>query len=448
MVGVSARRFGIAVKSMYDDFRLTVFSDEPPLRGLGARSLRNHNTAISDPAVRAETAPRTKPANYPQLFLLASSHFMLDAYSGFLSPILPLLIAKFGLSLTLAALLLSVYQLIASTGQALFGFLADRFPRFDFSVWSLVITGTFISAMGWAPRYFLVLVLLILAGLSTASYHPQAAAMSGEASKESRAFGMAVFMTAGRLGYAVGPLIAVPIAVTFGHKVLILAALPALILAAVLHRRRTPVGRGAPWPGRAEFLKPFVENFRPLALLWSFEAFRTGVMTGLSAFLPLMLIEKGYSLVAAGASVSLFIGGGAVGNLIGGRLADRIGRKRVLVFSGLGAIPFAYGFLWTEGALLWVCLTLLGAVLLSSLGVTLAKGQELVPASSGTVSSLIMGITWTLGSVGILFIGAVGDWAGLPTAIAILFLLLVPAGICAWLLPPDRESPAERAATG
>ena len=381
--------------------------------------------------------------NYPQLFLLASSHFMLDAYSGSLSPILPLLIAKFGLSLTLAALLLSAYQLLASTGQALFGFLADRFPGFNFSVWSLVITGTFISAMGWVPLYSMVLILLILAGLSTASYHPQAAAMSGEASKESRAF-----MTAGRLGYAVGPLIAVPIAVTFGHKHLIWAALPALILAAVLHRRRTPVGRGAPWPGRAEFLKPFVENFRPLALLWLFEAFRTGIMTGVSAFLPLMLIEKGYSMVAAGASVSLFIGAGAVGNLIGGRLADRVGRKRILLFSGFGAIPFAYGFLWTEGALLWVCLTLLGAVLISSLGVTLAKGQELVPASSGTVSSFIMGITWTLGSVGILLIGAVGDWAGLPTAIAILFLLLVPAGICAWLIPPDRESPAERAAAG
>ena len=71
--------------------------------------------------------PRTKPVNYPQLFLLASSHFMLDAYSGFLSPILPLLIAKFGLSLTLAALLLSAYQLLASTGQALFGFVCHIF---------------------------------------------------------------------------------------------------------------------------------------------------------------------------------------------------------------------------------------------------------------------------------------------------------------------------------
>ncbi|MFQ5693453.1 MAG: MFS transporter, partial [Nitrospinota bacterium] len=372
---------------------------------------------------------------------LAVSHLLVDAYSGSLSAVLPPLIEKFGLSLTLAALLPSTYSVVASAGQPLFGLLADRFPRCNFTIWSIVVTGVLISALGWAPLYPVLLALLVVAGLSTAAYHPQAAVLAGKTSGERRAFGMAVFMTAGRFGFAIGPLIAAPIAAFLGLKYLLLAALPALAVSLVLLRRPPPVHEPAAWPGRAGFWKPFARNRRPLLLLWSVEALRTSVMTGLSSFLPLLLVERGHSLVAAGASVSLFGGVGGAGNLLGGHLADRFGRKRALLISMLGAFPLGYGFLWTEGWLSWTFLALLGGVLLSTLGVTLTKGQELVPESAGTVSSLMLGVTWTLGGVGVFLMGVLADRVGLPAAVALLFSLLLPAAWFAWLLPPDQSIP-------
>ncbi|MFQ5913424.1 MAG: MFS transporter [Nitrospinota bacterium] len=397
----------------------------------------NQDRAEGRPVAHAEAPTETGPAVRRQLYWLAASHLMVDAYSGFLATVLPTLVQKFSLSLTLAALLPSVYSVLASFCQVVFGVLSDRYPNFNFTAYSLLISGTLISAMGWAPVYPVVLAFLILAGFSTAAYHPQAAAMSGETSGRLRAYGVAVFMTAGRLGYAVGPLLAGPIVAYLGLKYLLLAALPALTIFLFLQRNWTPVPRSAPQAGRSTFLKPLARNFRPLALLWSLEALRTTVMIGFSSFLPLLLVERGYSLVAAGASVSLFVGIGAVGNLAGGRLVERIGRKRILLLSTLGAFPFAYGFLWTTGTASWVFLAVLGAVLLCSLGVILAEGQRLVPESAGTISSLMLGVTWTVGGVGVLLIGVLADRLGLPAAIDLLFLLLIPAGGCASLLPSD-----------
>jgi FSR family fosmidomycin resistance protein-like MFS transporter len=393
----------------------------------------------STPLTETEVSGDPKSRAYAQLYWLAAGHLMLDAYTGSVSVFLPILITKFQLSITLGAILLTAYSIIASLGQLPFGFLADRFPRVNFTVWGLVFAGICISSLGLAPFYWVAFVLLILAGFSTSLFHPQAAAMSGEAAKRSRSFGLAVFMTAGRTGYALGPLMMAPVAAYFGPEYIVLFAVPALIIALAIRRHWQPTQVSKPWPGRAAFLKPFTTNFRPLALIWSLEAMRTSVMTGVSSFLPLLLIQKGYSLVAAGAAVSLFVGAGAVGNLVGGRLADRIGRRRLLLVSMSGAIPLAYGFLWTSGPVSWILLPLLGAVLLSTLGVTIAVGQELVPENANTVSSLMMGVTWTVGSVGLLIIGVLADWIGLTAAIGLLFLMLVPAAAFAWYLPPDRE---------
>jgi FSR family fosmidomycin resistance protein-like MFS transporter len=393
----------------------------------------------SAPLTETEVARDPKPRAYAQLYWLAAGHLMLDAYTGSVSVLLPILIDKFKLSITLGAVLLTAYSIIASVGQLPFGLLADRYPKVNFTGWGLVFAGICISSLVLSPFYWVAMGLLILAGFATSLFHPQAAAMSGEATKRSRALGMAVFMTAGRAGYAVGPLMMAPVAAYFGPKYLILFTLPALVIALGIRSHWQPTQVSQPWPGRAAFLKPFATNFRPLALIWSLEAMRTSVMTGVSSFLPLLLVQKGYSLVAAGAAVSLFVGAVAVGNLVGGRLADRIGRKRLLLISMGGAIPLAYGFLWTSGPVSWILLPLLGAVLLSTLGVTIAVGQELVPGNASTVSSLMMGVTWTVGSVGLLIIGVLADWIGLTAAIGLLFLMLVPAVACAWFFPSDRE---------
>lgn len=376
---------------------------------------------------------------HAQLYWISSGHLILDSYTGSLSVYLLILLPKFQLSMTLGAVLLMTYSLLASLGQLPFGFFSDRFPQFKFATSGLLITGLLISAVAWAPTYSMAFFLLCIAGLSTAAFHPQSAAIAGEAAARSRSFGMAVFMTAGRAGYAIGPIVAAPIAVLFGPKYLLLLALPAVVISLAIQRNWKPVQTHQSWTGFREFLKPFRKNRRSLALLWILEALRTCVMVGLSSFLPLLMVQKGYALVPASASVSVFIGAGAVGSLIGGRLADCVGRRKILFITMALSLPLSYGFLWTQGLFPWIFLAALGLVSIATLGVTIALAQELVPKSASTASSLMMGVTWTLGSSGILLIGAMADWIGLPYAISILFLAWIPATVAAWALPVAKE---------
>lgn len=401
-------------------------------------------TAETDQKIPAPISKNSPPARNSkevraQLYWISTGHLILDSYTGSLSVYLPILLPKFQLSMTLGAVLLMTYSLLASLGQLPFGVLSDRFPQFKFATLGLLITGLLISAVAWAPTYSMAFFLLCIAGLSTAAFHPQSAAIAGEAAARSRSFGMAVFMTAGRAGYAIGPIVVAPVAVHFGPKYLLLLALPAVVISLAIQRNWKPVQPTQSWNGLREFLKPFRKNRRSLALLWILESLRTCVMVGLSSFLPLLMVEKGYALVPASASVSIFIGAGAVGSLIGGRLADRAGRRQILFITMILSIPLSYGFLWTKGPFPWIFLAALGLVSIATLGVTIALAQELVPKSAGTASSLMMGVTWTLGSSGILLIGAMADRIGLPSAMAILFLAWIPATIAAWVLPVAKE---------
>ena len=62
-------------------------------------------------------------------------HFVIDAYSGFLNPIMPFIAAKIGITMALATVLISISNLTSSLSQPFFGFMADRWQRRFFIFW-------------------------------------------------------------------------------------------------------------------------------------------------------------------------------------------------------------------------------------------------------------------------------------------------------------------------
>ncbi|MFQ6112104.1 MAG: MFS transporter, partial [Nitrospinota bacterium] len=181
------------------------------------KSLRNSETPDLSP-------PSGGLLQKKNLALLTLAHTVNDTYTGFLAPLLPIIVPTLGISLTLAGALVTTLSISTSLGQPLAGHLSDRFSKRAPSLFGLLFAGFFLSAIGIAPTYRFLLLLLILGGLGSAFFHPLAAAMTGAASGRRRGLGMAIFVAGGRVGVALGPLIAISIATLLGLKFLPLTA--------------------------------------------------------------------------------------------------------------------------------------------------------------------------------------------------------------------------------
>ncbi len=374
-----------------------------------------------------------------RLGLLSFGHFTVDAYSSFFSPLLPLLVAKLDLSLTRVGLLVALMSVASSMAQPLFGLVSDRMRHPWFVALGPLAAALFIGSLGLAPNYATLVILLMLGGLGVAAFHPQAATMAGEASPR-RSMAMAFFVTAGTLGFSLGPSLAVGIANRFGLARSWLAAIPGVLAAAILLSMLGKV-RPAAAPARERPKLAELEPVRrPLLLLYFAVVARSAVSYGFMTFLPLHLTRRGYSYVEAGHLATLYLACGGLGGFLGGWLADRIGGRRVVVASFIGATPLYLLFLFLPDPWSLVSLVAGGFVLQTSLPVNVVMGQELSPRHASTISSLLMGAAWGLGALLIGPIGVIADHWSLRAALCVLALVL-PGGLaCAIALPASRAA--------
>jgi FSR family fosmidomycin resistance protein-like MFS transporter len=373
----------------------------------------------------------------PRLGLLTFGHLTIDSYSSFFSPLLPLLVTKLHLSLTMVGSLVALSSISSSFSQPLFGFLSDRMRRPWFVALGPLTAALFMSGLGLAPSFPALVALLMLAGIGVAAFHPQAAVLASEVSPR-RGVAMAFFITGGTLGFALGPMFAVGVVSAFGLERTWLAAVPGILASVLL---LTWFARVAPRP-RHETIRPPLRALRPvlrpLSLLYAATVARSVVSFGFMTFLPLYLNAKGYALSQSGMVLSLYLLVGAMGGFFGGWLSDRIGGHRVIIASFAAAVPFYFAFLFLPDAVGIPCLILGALVLQSSLPVNVVLGQELSPVHSSTISSLLMGAAWGMGALIIGPIGALADRYGLHTGLMALSAMLFVGLFCAVLLPGTR----------
>jgi FSR family fosmidomycin resistance protein-like MFS transporter len=131
------------------------------------------------------------------------------------------------------------------------------------------------------------------------------------------------------------------------------------------------------------------------------------VQVTFTQLLPLYLhTQRGYSLARSSLNLTLYLGAGALGGILGGTLADRFGGRRVILISMIGSMPFLALFVFSSGWVSTLGLALSGLILLFTNPVNVVMGQELAPTQTGTVSALMMGFAW--GTSGLLFIPLTG----------------------------------------
>jgi len=382
---------------------------------------------------------RAGAAGVVTLALFSAGHFCADLYSGALGALQPLIVERFGLSLAGAGILGGTLVWSSSVVQPLYGYLSDRFRTRLFAALGPGIAGVFISALGLAPSYGWLLLMVMLGGAGIASFHPQASAQATLHIERNRGRAMAVFISAGTLGYALGPAYFSVVAGRLGLDRMWWAAVPGILITVMMLSILPPPAAGSrrrhsgfDWPALRAVWKP-------LTLLYALVFIRSIVQITFAQFIPLYLHrERGYSVPAASLLLSAYLAFGALGGFVGGHLADRFGSRRIITISMIGSVPFLAQFFFLDGWLSTLGLLLGGLILLFTIPVNVVMGQELVPSQAGTVSALMMGFAW--GTAGLIFIpltGWISDRISLHYALMSLTAFPLAGFLLSLRLPHD-----------
>lgn len=363
---------------------------------------------------------------YFSLILLCVGHFFIDVYSSALAAFQPHLATKLGLNLTEAGFLAGLYVFANSVTQPGFGYLSDKFHSQLFTTLAPAIAGLGISLVGTAPSYGIVIAFAMFGGLGISSFHPQASATATAGLEKNKPFWMAIFISSGTLGLALGPTFFAAIVDGLGFEKSWIGAIPGIIVTVLLLMFLPANSAHSERKAKGFELAPLKAVWKPLTILYFLVFIRSIVQITFTQFLPLYLTrERGFSITAASQALSLYLACGALGGFVGGNIANRFGGRTTILISMIGSVPFLAGFFFTTGWPSLLCLALGGLVLLFTIPVNVVMGQQLAPGQAGTVSALMMGFAWGMaGFLFIPFIGKVSDLTGLHNAL--LSLVIFP----------------------
>src|SRR5690606_17646150 len=257
------------------------------------------------------------------------------------------------------------------------------------------MSAVFMSLIGVAPSFIVLVVFLALAGLGSAAFHPPGSVIAASSgSSSTRGARYSFFSFSGSLGYAVGPLVAVAIVSRGGLERLPYAAIPMLLLLPIVF---AVMPSGAHQRRQARHEEPAV-SLR--------EALRG----------PL-----------------------ARGSRAGGVLGDRMDRRHLLLWLSALSLPaHALAFLLPAGSAGALLSTMTAGFLnMAHLPPLVLIAQELVPRGESLGAGIAMGAAWAAGSIAVLGIGVLADLIGVLAAALVAVPLTSLGVVLAWALPAD-----------
>jgi FSR family fosmidomycin resistance protein-like MFS transporter len=370
------------------------------------------------PEMEAITTAQPEPFQTGRVLSMTLAHAMNDTYTSFLAPLLPAFIAKLALSKTEAGLL-AFTQSSPSVLQPVIGHLADRLTLRYFVILAPAVTATMMSLLGVAPRYLVLALLVMLAGLSSASLHAVAPAMAGRLSGRSLGRGMGLWMVGGILGYTVGPIIVVAVVNLLGLEGTPWLMIGGWLASLILYIRLRDLPGRSPTQGETNSWRQGLQAMRPiLGSVVGIMVARSLMVPATITFLPTFLTEEGANLWLAGASVSIVVGAGVVGSLLGGSMSDRFGRRLVLFISTATPPLLMFLFLGVTGWARPPILLFLGATMPVVQVVLMAVVQESCPENRALANGVFLSVTFIAEAGAAVVVGALGDLFGLHLAFA------------------------------
>lgn len=378
--------------------------------------------------------------NLKVIFALFLIHFIGDFYTSFVNPLLPKFIEKFSLSLTEVGLITGISRLLAFMVQPSIGYVADHYRTRFFVLGGPLLAITFISLVGVAPTFPILLVFVVLGSIGSSMYHPTAAGMVSTFSGPNLGFSMSLFNMGGTMAFGLGPLLITYLVGRFG-----LSASPVTILigiVAMVYPFKVvpcPEEEGLKDLGFIGSMKEVLGKvWKSIALIWIISVLSSFVSQTFWTFLPVLCSGEGFSLFFIGATVSLYNIAGAMSGLIAGHLSDRIGYKSIFYVSSLLSTIFLYLLIALPG---WILLNafLSGFFIMAIVPLFVTMGQELAPKGKSIVSSLMMGLAFGVGGMMTPIAGYFADLFSIRSVLSALALLPVLMVPLIYLLPETKR---------
>ena len=400
--------------------------------------------ALAAPVIVPDvTAVKPVSAAGPAYVVLAGisfSHFLNDTMQSLISSVYPILKDNYALDFAQIGMITLAFQFTASLLQPVIGHVTDKKAQ-PFSL-AIGMGFTFVGLLllSVAHHYGIILIAAALVGLGSAVFHPESSRIARLASGGRYGFAQSVFQLGGSFGTAMGPVLAALIVVPFGQPSIawfsLVAALAILTLWRIGLWYRPQIAQKKfaapkPHPDAPNSRRVMIALIVLVALLFSKQLY----VSSLSSYYIFYLMDKfGVSTQAAQLYLFIFLASNAVGAFFGGPIGDRFGRKYVIWFSILGALPFTLALPYAGLFASAVLTVFIGLIISSATSSIIVFAQELMPHRFGMISGVFFGVAFGIGGLGAAALGKVADHTGIAFVYQVCAFL--PAiGLLAIFLP-------------
>jgi FSR family fosmidomycin resistance protein-like MFS transporter len=371
-----------------------------------------------------------------RLVILGIGHLATDLSQGALPALLPFLIAEYHLSYSAAAGIVFAANIFSSLIQPVFGHFADRLSKTWLIPAGMLVSGAGTALIGVAPGYWFIFTVVALSGIGMAAFHPEAARLVNLVAGKNKSSAMSIFTTGGQLGFAVGPILTTTLVLAFGLKGTLFLFVPVIAAALFLMPMTAQLSRQERRTNGAGFLLPKGDQrdeWGAFIILMFAIVLRSVLFYGLNTFMPLYWLNVLHqSNAAAGMILTIYFSCGVFGTLLGGRLGDRFGYRRIVLISLLAVTCLLPVFLCLENArAATMVIVPIGFILFLSSSSLIVMGQKYLPNHVGLASGVTLGLAITAGGTAAPFLGKVADSYGIHFAMWTLSCLPV---ICACLI--------------
>ncbi|TNF21615.1 MAG: MFS transporter [Rhodobacteraceae bacterium] len=384
------------------------------------------------------------PTSYSVILAVSGTHLINDLLQFLLPALYPVLKGQYDLTYFQLGLLTLAQQITACILQPVLGLYGDLRPKPYSLAVAMAVVALGVVMLALAGSFPALLAAAAVLGLGSALFHPEASRVCRMASGGRLGFAQSSFQVGGNAGTALGPLAAALIVLPLGQASTVWFGLLAVGAVVVLlwiarwftHQQRatraagTPLAVGPDLPRKRLILAFAVLGALLLSKFVYIETFKS--------YYTFFLIEKfALSVRHAQGLLFVFLAAVAFGTFFGGPVGDRIGRKKVIWGSILGALPFA---LVLPLAPLWGVVTLtviVGLVLSSAFAAIVVFAQELLPQKVGMVAGFVFGFAFGIGALGAAALGALADQIGMQQVFGYLSALLCLGFLTAFL--PDLD---------
>jgi FSR family fosmidomycin resistance protein-like MFS transporter len=373
-----------------------------------------------------------------KLLTLMLGHLTVDSYVGVIPVLYPILIGRFHLTLATVGLVSLAYGGMAAVSQPLFGVLADRFGT-RFTGLTLVWTALTFSLVGFVTTFPVLVLLAVASGLGSGAFHPMGALdVRALLPAWRRSAGMSIYVTAGTVGVAVGPLIGILVFHEFGIHGTGLLVIPGLVAGGYLLWRMRAVKPAAVAARAVAAVAPRAPVIA-LALVIGVMMSRSWTVNVFQAFTPTWYQQLGYGPEFYGPLATTLVLASAVGTVGCGTLADRYGRRVVILATLVLSGPAILLFTAFPGPWAFASAVLIGFLAASTAPLMLLMAQQLMAARAGLASGLVMGLGFVTGAIGIPINGAIADHIGLQRSLMTHVFLVIATIAIAWFLPSEEK---------